>query len=436
VQGGVQGGRATPCETAAASGRGIMRSMRPLYDHTRHAVAALCALCLVLTATLGPASATASAATLAEKMAQAAAAETKLGALRAQLTQQLAESDQVETELDAARAALLDTASKLAALDSEVEADQRRLDDRAVAMYKSDGFDYLEVLLGTRSLQDFAERMTLIEYIQSNDTRLLNDVTARRSEGLVLKQSQESRQEQLVALRQEADARKAQVEASVAQQEQLTESLAADVATLVAQQEAAAAAAAAAAASSGSEYPAPPVPFNPNTVISDAAYLDAGSMSADTIQAFLNNLTGSLKSYSAPDHNGNTRTAAQMIAEASVAYGVSPKVILVTLQKEQSLLTQPVSAPSSRLDWAMGCGKTDSVTYQQYKGFGNQIWGGAQKLISNRSYWRPGISLSIDGTAVYPTNASTHAQYRYTPHFGGVTSFWRIYWRYFGDPVR
>jgi hypothetical protein len=108
-------------------------------------------------------------------------------------------------------------------------------------------------------------------------------------------------------------------------------------------------------------------------------------------------------------------------------------VILVTLQKEQSLISAP-SPSQNALDWAMGCGKTDSVTYMQYKGFGRQIWGGAQKLISNRSFWRPGISISIDRKAVYPTNASTHALYRYTPHFGGATSFWRIYWRYFGDP--
>jgi peptidoglycan hydrolase CwlO-like protein len=416
-------------------GRGIMADMKPLGRHaslTRYALAALLALCLAAAAVLGPAGSTASAATLGSMMAQASAAETKLAALRAQLTTQLAESDQVQSELDMTRASILDTASKLSALDAEVETDQQVLNDRAVALYKSDDFDYLEVLLGTRSLQDFAERMTLIEFIQSNDSRLLDDVTARRSESLVLQQAQESHQAQLVSLRQEADARKAQIQASVTQQEQLTASLNAQVAALVAQQEAEAAAAAAASAGANSGYPAPPVGFDPNTLISDAAYLDAGSMSVDAIQGFLNNQPGSLKSYSGPDHSGNTRTAAQMIAEASVAYGVSPKVILATMQKEQSLLTQ--RATQYALDWAMGCGKTDSVTYQQYKGFGNQVWGGASKLISNRSFWHPGISLSIDGTAVYPTNASTHALYRYTPHFGGATSFWRIYWRYFGDP--
>ena len=34
------------------------------------------------------------------------------------------------------------------------------------------------------------------------------------------------------------------------------------------------------------------------------------------------------------------RTAAQMISEASVRFNINPKVILSTLQKEQSLITR------------------------------------------------------------------------------------------------
>jgi hypothetical protein len=37
---------------------------------------------------------------------------------------------------------------------------------------------------------------------------------------------------------------------------------------------------------------------------------------------------------------------------------------------------------------------------------------------------------------VYPSNAATFTLYRYTPHFHGNTSFWRLYWHYFGDPVK
>ena len=123
-----------------------------------------------------------------------------------------------------------------------------------------------------------------------------------------------------------------------------------------------------------------------------------------------------------------------MIAEASSAWGVSPKVILATLQKEQSLVSDP-SPSAYALDWAMGCGKTDSVTYTQYQGFGNQIWSGARVLSNGRSFWHRGMSLAIDGAAVYPTDASTESLYRYTPHFAGATLFWKLYWRYFGDPT-
>ena len=37
---------------------------------------------------------------------------------------------------------------------------------------------------------------------------------------------------------------------------------------------------------------------------------------------------------------------------------------------------------------------------------------------------------------VTPTNRATWGLYRYTPHFGGNTSFWMIWWRHFGDPLK
>jgi hypothetical protein len=156
-------------------------------------------------------------------------------------------------------------------------------------------------------------------------------------------------------------------------------------------------------------------------------------MTAEGIQSWLDSQPGGLKTYAGPDHAGVRKTAAQMIAEAAASWTVSPKIILVTLQKEQSLIGR--ANPSQyALDWAMGCGKMDSRTISSYQGFGNQIWGGARALSRNRGGWRSGISLSIDNTAVYPANASTYSLYRYTPHFPGNASFWRLYWRYFGDP--
>ena len=158
-------------------------------------------------------------------------------------------------------------------------------------------------------------------------------------------------------------------------------------------------------------------------------------MSAADIQGFLNEQKGILRSYRARDHAGVERTAAEMIAEAALAWRVNPQVILATLQKEQSLLSD--STPSARaLAWAMGCGKLDGGrTLSRYYGFGNQIWYGAKTLDTGADLWKPGTKLTIDGNAVMPYNSATFALYRYTPHIHGNLSFWMIYWRYFGDPL-
>jgi peptidoglycan hydrolase CwlO-like protein len=371
------------------------------------------------------------------KQKQAEAAEAQLSALRPELAARLSEYDAVSENLDAARDELERTAAKLQALDMRITSDQTLLDGRIVEMYKNGGIAELEVLLSTTSMRDFIERMDLITIILDSDIRFLSSLREAREESESLRQQQERRQSELTLLRQEADARRAQVEAASASQERIIRSLATDIAQLVKEREIAAAAEAAAEAAARAKdgWTGPPVPFPPGTVITDANYLASGSMSAEAIQVFLNAQTGALKSYVGPDHNGVRKTAAQMIAEACAAHGVSPKVVLATLQKEQSLISR--SSPSQyAMDWAMGCGKAESYTIASYQGFGMQIWQGARVLIKNRSGWHAGSMLPIDGTAVYPSNASTYSLYRYTPHFSGVTSFWRIYWRYFGDTMK
>jgi peptidoglycan hydrolase CwlO-like protein len=371
------------------------------------------------------------------KQAQADAAESQLSVLRGQMATRLAEYDAVSENLDATRDELTQTAAKLEALDARITADQVVLDGRIVEMYKNGSVSELELLLSTTSMQDFMDRMDLITVILDSDLRLLTSLREARDESESLRQQQERREAELMVLRQEADSRRAQVEDSVASQQRIIGSLTSDIAQLVKEREIAAAeeAAAEAAARAKDGWTGPPVPFPPGTIISDANFLASGSMSASAIQGFLAAQGGALKSYSGPDHGGVRKTAAQMIAEAATAYGVSPKVILATLQKEQSLISR--TSPSQyALDWAMGCGKAESYTISSYKGFGMQVWQGARVLIKNRAPWHNGSMLPIDGTAVYPSNASTYSLYRYTPHFSGNASFWRIYWRYFGDPLK
>lgn len=369
-----------------------------------------------------------------EKRAQAAEVEKRLGVLRTQLAAEMAAYDQASAQLEEARQAVLAVSAELEQLDLDIQIDQSRFDARMIEIYKSGGLDELELLLGIRSMGDFIDRIGILSVIQDNDARLLSGMRTTRGRVELLKQEQQAREAALITLRQQADARQKAVETSVGKQEALQRSVAGDIAALVREQEEAAAAAAAAAADNGAgQGQDPPAGFSPNTVISDEKYTASGSMTAAQVQAFLDQQGGDLKSYSGPDHAGETRTAAQMIAEAASEFGVSPKVVICTLQKEQSLISRP-NPSAYAMDWAMGCGKAESYTIESYRGFGNQVYQGARVLMKNRSGWRSGAMLPIDGAAVYPTNASTYSLYRYTPHFQGATSFWRLYWKYFGDP--
>jgi peptidoglycan hydrolase CwlO-like protein len=395
-------------------------------------------MCATLLFASAPSAATAAsssaiARSIRQKKARAAQLEKQLAATRPDLMKALADVDEIDAQLQDIRQQMQDTEATLAMMNGEISAGETVLNDRAVSLYKSGGYDMIEALLSVRSLDDLMSRIDMISYIQTSDDELLRSLASSRNQVSFLQSQQEQREAQLITLRQEADARKAVVESLIAQQEALLRSVGADIGKLV-EEEATARAAEAAAVGDYSGTDNPPVGFNPNTLISNEAYSNSAALSVDGIQGFLNGQPGVLKSYSARDHNGVVRSAAQMIAQAAQAWGVSPKVILVTLQKEQSLLTD--SSPTQRaLDWAMGCGKMDGSTLNQYQGFGNQIWGGARALARNRSYWRAGISLSIDGHAVYPSNSATHSLYRYTPHLHGNVLFYRIYWRYFGNPV-
>src|SRR5690606_38501387 len=132
-----------------------------------------------------------------------------------------------------------------------------------------------------------------------------------------------------------------------------------------------------AAALSGSE-------FNAANIISDDLFYDANAMTEAEIQSFLNakigacangaclnvlnaNVASRPRAVSTSTGNvvceqfdGGLHSAAEIIHRAQVACGISAKVILVTLQKEQAIVTS--RAPSqAALDRAMGYACPDTA---------------------------------------------------------------------------
>lgn len=182
-----------------------------------------------------------------------------------------------------------------------------------------------------------------------------------------------------------------------------------------------------------------------DNIISDVEYRDYQSMSLAQIQTFLESWNSHLATYRAEDYLGVERNASEIIYNAAQNYSINPEVILATLQKEQSLITDP-NPKEEALNWAMGYGD-----YGDYMGFGNQVNNATRQF---DRYWteyldqgKPTFGWNVnvekkteDGVNLIPQNKATAALYAYTPHAGsgwggkggGNYLFWKLYYDKFG----
>ena len=207
---------------------------------------------------------------------------------------------------------------------------------------------------------------------------------------------------------------------------------------------------------SGQAFPVLSADFDPNHIIADAVFLDADAMSDSEIQVFLENHgPGGGASFLATYQVGE-QSAAEVIGSAARAAGINPRVILVKLQVEKSLIGKYSSTnppPQSALDYAMGYACPDGRPCDPaFAGFDKQISAAANRFqrLFNGDYkkedWEgPGKPYDVeDGTdVVYPVNVATGVLYIYTPWIGsypdpasGNKAFWGIWIYYgFGDPT-
>jgi hypothetical protein len=211
--------------------------------------------------------------------------------------------------------------------------------------------------------------------------------------------------------------------------------------------------------------------FNPNLIITDAELMDYDSLNVTQIQSFLQKYNSYLANYKTLNAHGTLKTAAEIIFDASNKNydcsgvtltenpievekeikcrritTVSPKFLLVLLQKEASLIED--TAPSqSHLDWATGYGCPDNWTCNPYyKGFGKQVNSAALQFLAyvneqdrytykagqTYTFSNPYGTISTQSMTVTPTNKATAALYNYTPHvFNGNYNVYKLYERYF-----
>ncbi len=177
--------------------------------------------------------------------------------------------------------------------------------------------------------------------------------------------------------------------------------------------------------------------FNPHYIISDPELQDYQNWTRSDIQKFLDDKGSYLRQLIVEDASGTMKMASDIIFDAAKQYQINPKFLLVTLQKEQSLVTD--DAPNQKqLDWATGFAVCDSCSLDdqkvtKYKGFGKQVDGAAGIM---RWYYanedktfvkKKDTPIRIDGENVIPGSWATAFLYTYTPHLHGNKNFWRIW---------
>lgn len=193
-------------------------------------------------------------------------------------------------------------------------------------------------------------------------------------------------------------------------------------------------------------FPSSIFAFNPGYLISDVEMTNRFALDLGAVLQVLNR--GTLAHYVTEDVDGRRRFAGEIIWRAGQRNGISSKVILTMLQKEQSLVEDP-SPEQSQFDWAMGYAVCDDCTYetssiQRFKGFAKQVNSATLQLADGYLAdlvsvgktalgYQPGKTFVIDSEPVYIENDATAALYTYTPHLLGNENFVKIYNRYFGQ---
>jgi hypothetical protein len=212
--------------------------------------------------------------------------------------------------------------------------------------------------------------------------------------------------------------------------------------------------------------------FDSSYIISDSIFTNSTSMSANSIQNFINQKGSNCVNGEAPclkNYIENNKSAGTIIAEAAQKYSINPQVILVTLQKENGLLTS-TKPTIQRYKTAMGYACPDStpgVCDSRYLGFSNQIDRAASMFNRIMTYdptWYSPYQIGVNyvqyhpnkgcgGTNVNIKNRATAALYDYTPYqpnaaslaagYGegdscsayGNRNFWQYFNNWFGSSI-
>lgn len=156
---------------------------------------------------------------------------------------------------------------------------------------------------------------------------------------------------------------------------------------------------------------------NFSALMTDEEFLDSESLTASQIQGLFEKSGSFLATF-----YEQGRSAATIVADAAHDHGINPRVLLATLEKENSLVSRPTKPANWVLRSAMGYAYNDGGgTAGRHSTFSSQVDQGAQLLRNLFTEGQQGhlpqqMQVDYGRRVIRVNNAATYALMRYTPH--------------------
>ena len=202
-------------------------------------VALNAAFAAVLAVGLSVPAASAFAAPSDDKQAEAQAALQKLNQYQSELDQASANYEAAHQEQIDAQNRVDEAQKQIEEKTAQIEKDQQRLSDRARDMYRSGDTNFLDVILGASSFEQFATTWNMLETLNGNDAELVSETKTAREDLQAAKQEAE---EQAKVASDKAEEAKSVAEAAdqkASEMQQTYNSLSAEAQELISQERAA-----------------------------------------------------------------------------------------------------------------------------------------------------------------------------------------------------
>lgn len=202
-------------------------------------VALNAAFAAILAVGLSVPAASAFAAPSDDKQAEAQAALQKLNQYQSELDQASANYEAAHQEQIDAQNRVDEAQKQIEDKTAQIEKDQQRLSDRARDMYRSGDTNFLDVILGASSFEQFATTWNMLETLNGNDAELVSETKTAREELQAAKQEAE---EQAKVASDKAEEAKSVAEAAdqkASEMQQTYNSLSAEAQKLISQERAA-----------------------------------------------------------------------------------------------------------------------------------------------------------------------------------------------------